>query len=427
MTSDHISKRITYGFPHLLGNAPTIRESSLTWTPVSEDEYGGIVSSGEEIRRAVERNAISRGILFVEIMVDLDLDDLFSRIDDLAQSYDKEDFWEQGENIGVATEALEILDQSIPPIPYTNFFCRPELFIVQPDLVFYYRNIALLSDKVMKGIGLHVTTTEARRGLSHERAVEIATYLNRVVSGLIIATGVSPRRHIEMLMANVGESLGGSSRNEVGRVAVAQALRPVILELWRRDLLESITFSTRADLVPGSSREQEETVTIHSETEIEEMLDRVEAQFVKYQSIQLRTGALLLVDKIINWSDSEGRRRKASADLHSLEVRQDAKMLLWAAEVKGGADPAGSDEHWKTASRALRRIIEEAESARAPQPPLSFIGTTIVGRVGNEIRQWIDRGDLISAYNLTKILEQADYRQRYVDEILRFLGSASRQ
>jgi len=30
--------------------------------------------------------------------------------------------------------------------------------------------------------------------------------------------------------------------------------------------------------------------------------------------------------------------------------------MRWAAELKGGADPAGSDEHWKTATEALNRI-----------------------------------------------------------------------
>lgn len=300
MTSNPVNDRLIYGYPQFLGNTPTIQETAPTWTQVGEDEFGGIISSSDEIRRAVERNAISRGNLFIEVMVDYELDDLVDRVEALAQSYDKEEFWEQRGTIGIATEALEVLDQFDPPIPYTNFFCQPDLIVAQPDLIFYYRNIALLSDKVMKGIGLHVSRTEARRGLSHQRAVEIASYLNRVVSRLLIATGVTRRRHTDILMANIGESLGGSSRNEVGRVAVAQALRPVIVQLWQRNLLESITFSTRADLVPGSSREQQETVMIDSETEIEELLDRIEDQFVKYQGIQLRTGSHLLIDRVIN-------------------------------------------------------------------------------------------------------------------------------
>jgi hypothetical protein len=47
--------------------------------------------------------------------------------------------------------------------------------------------------------------------------------LNEIVSGLLIETGaagVTRNRHIQMVMANLGDSLGGSSRNEVERGAM---------------------------------------------------------------------------------------------------------------------------------------------------------------------------------------------------------------
>ena len=53
---------------------------------------------------------------------------------------------------------------------------------------------------------------------------------------------------------------------------------------------------------------------------------------------------------------------------------------------------------------------------------ISFIGTTIVGRVAVEIKAWINRGDLISAYNLAKIIEQPEEKQRFLDDMMVFLG-----
>lgn len=154
-----------------------------------------------------------------------------------------------------------------------------------------------------------------------------------------------------------------------------------------------------------------------------QFLDELEAKFVKYQEIQLENDISLLIDKKIRWRDESGKSFEASSDLHGLRRGDKPRAtVLWAAEVKGGADPAGSDEHWKTASRALHRILEAAKKSGHSKPPLSFIGTTIVPSVALEIRAWIKRGDLVSAYNLTKIIEQPEYRQRFVGDVMAFLG-----
>ena len=134
------------------------------------------------------------------------LDDLMSQIELLATSYKAEQYWERCDELAIAHTALEILDRPDLAISFANYFCCPEFLMAQPDLLFYYRNIAMLSDQSMNGIGLDVSQVEMESGLSRDRAAEIASFLNGIVSSVIVQTGVSRYRHIELFMANLSAS-----------------------------------------------------------------------------------------------------------------------------------------------------------------------------------------------------------------------------
>jgi hypothetical protein len=96
--------------------------------------------------------------------------------------------------------------------------------------------------------------------------------------------------------------------------------------------------------------------------------------------------------------------------------------MLWAAELKGGADPAGSDEHWKTATQSFQRVLEAAEKTNRPKPMLSFITTILVERVAREAQNWLNDGRLTSVYNLTKMRQQEAEMARYLEDMTRFAG-----
>jgi hypothetical protein len=69
-------------------------------------------------------------------------------------------------------------------------------------------------------------------------------------------------------------------------------------------------------------------------------------------------------------------------------------------ELKGGIDPAGADEHWKTARSALGRI-REAFSSCTPQPQLFFVGAAIERKMADEIWAMLGTRRLDNAANLT--------------------------
>ena len=69
-------------------------------------------------------------------------------------------------------------------------------------------------------------------------------------------------------------------------------------------------------------------------------------------------------------------------------------------ELKGGIDPAGADEHWKTARTALNRI-HEAFAKQKLKPHTFFIGAAIEAKMAKEIWKMLKRGILENAANLT--------------------------
>lgn len=69
-------------------------------------------------------------------------------------------------------------------------------------------------------------------------------------------------------------------------------------------------------------------------------------------------------------------------------------------ELKGGIDPAGADEHWKTARTALARI-RGAFAKKKLKPHTFFVGATIEAKMANEIWAMLESGQLENAANLT--------------------------
>lgn len=70
-------------------------------------------------------------------------------------------------------------------------------------------------------------------------------------------------------------------------------------------------------------------------------------------------------------------------------------------ELKGGIDPAGADEHWKTAHTALNRI-QAAFKKHRHRPQTFFIGAAIEAKMASEIWMMLRKGELDNAANLTE-------------------------
>lgn len=80
-------------------------------------------------------------------------------------------------------------------------------------------------------------------------------------------------------------------------------------------------------------------------------------------------------------------------------VLENPNDYVCCGELKGGIDPAGADEHWKTAKTALERIASSFEGAGLNKPKLVFIGTAIETAMSEEIFSLLSEGWLSGAAN----------------------------
>lgn len=81
-------------------------------------------------------------------------------------------------------------------------------------------------------------------------------------------------------------------------------------------------------------------------------------------------------------------------------IIHDAEKYIALGELKGGIDPAGADEHWKTANSALERIRNGFRKLKL-QPQTFFVGAAIENSMASEIFKQLQNSKLNNAANLT--------------------------
>jgi hypothetical protein len=85
-----------------------------------------------------------------------------------------------------------------------------------------------------------------------------------------------------------------------------------------------------------------------------------------------------------------------------MSVLQEPGNYLACGELKGGIDPAGADEHWKTTGSALDRISKDFANCGQHRPKLFFVGRAIESAMAVELYSRLLRGDYSFAANLTQ-------------------------
>lgn len=164
-----------------------------------------------------------------------------------------------------------------------------------------------------------------------------------------------------------GDSLGGSMRNITGAQAGTRFSNSVCTALVKKNIQHEVFRSTKD----------------------------------KIQAIQW-DNRLLLFDRTPNFIGKNIDVIFLNSLIKDLPFsdRLDRKSdYIACGELKGGIDPAGADEHWKTANSALQRI----RNAFVGQciPALFFVGAAIEPAMAKEIFNQLTDGRLSQAANFT--------------------------
>lgn len=186
-----------------------------------------------------------------------------------------------------------------------------------------------------------------------------------------------------------GDSLGGSARNLAGVLGDRKFLRTLIS-----------VFSLAE--VNYSWEDRKTKVWIDEPTAETGVEKRIGGLYWKKRSKHrlLAMNVLVpLIGKNVDLVILDAKPSDLEASSRTLFEQNTRFVAL--GELKGGIDPAGSDEHWKTANFALNRIRSRFQS-QGLNPPTFFIGAAIERSMAGEILQQLDSKVLNRAANLTK-------------------------
>lgn len=185
-----------------------------------------------------------------------------------------------------------------------------------------------------------------------------------------------------------GDSLGGKMRNIVGVLAQRKLCMAIISALRMSDFDFNISLDTSNQWI--SSGDINDDMGIENSKGISWKNAKN-----KYRTLYFN----LTVPIVGNNIDMIILSRPNTDDIKSLIGN--CKNYIALGELKGGIDPAGADEHWKTAKTAIDRI-KESFRKNGCTPYLFFIGAAIENKMATEIFDILKSKYINNAANLTK-------------------------
>ncbi|MBE7541754.1 MAG: type II restriction endonuclease [Bryobacteraceae bacterium] len=180
-----------------------------------------------------------------------------------------------------------------------------------------------------------------------------------------------------------GDSLGGAMRNIAGKLAERRFTRSMLSCLS----LAGIAYKLRL-------RPSGEWIEPHEdEAGIEKFVGALSWDSNRGPRVLLYNRTVKLVGKNIDLVLLQAA--PAVSDNSGLS---DPALFVALGELKGGIDPAGADEHWKTARSALDRIHKAFTGLSVCT---FFIGAAIEESMSDEIWAWLENDIINNAANLT--------------------------
>lgn len=210
------------------------------------------------------------------------------------------------------------------------------------------------------------------KGKSKLTSEELDLAIESVFSKLLLISENNLKEEIiYRFLLTKGDTLGGSMRNYTGASAGSKLSSLIKQNLENTD--------TKIKITSNSSGKIQRI----------EWTNRILLFDVKPKFINKNIDLILL---------------SALEDKPFAEILETPSCYIACGELKGGIDPAGADEHWKTANSALGRIREAFEKS----PSLFFIGAAIEASMAEEIYIQLEDGRLTHAANLNNEAQLSD-------------------
>jgi hypothetical protein len=235
-------------------------------------------------------------------------------------------------------------------------------------------------------LGLHTAAGVSDKATNHLQDSDKREAVNGLIKNYLEPAGASfVEELVFRFLLTRGDTLGGSMRNVGGVMAQRKLTRAILACLklagrkchWLRKDAE-----TWADLPDDDS-------------DVELLLRGLSWNAANGPRTLVHNVTVPLVKNNVDLS-----LFRCSFDALTRDVIHTPSAYIALGELKGGIDPAGADEHWKTARSALNRI-HEAFAKQKLKPHRFFIGAAIEAKMASEIWEMLERGGLDNAANLT--------------------------
>lgn len=195
------------------------------------------------------------------------------------------------------------------------------------------------------------------------------------------------RKYVEEIVYRyllaLGEQLGGRMRNAIGVMAREKLSQKIVAQL--KLLHFPFAVNAGSGWIPGRRCSVGD---VSAAKAIRWSSGEYERMLVHNVNVP---GVSKNVDMVVFNKIADGTDAKSLAP-----ILADRKNYVVMGELKGGIDPAGADEHWKTARAALDRI-----RATFKKVYIAFVGAAIEKAMAEEIYTQLQNGLLDYAANLT--------------------------
>ncbi|MCZ2247525.1 MAG: restriction endonuclease [Bacteroidia bacterium] len=184
-----------------------------------------------------------------------------------------------------------------------------------------------------------------------------------------------------------GDALGGKARNLAG-------------SLGERKFLRSLLSVFNVAGIKYKWKDNDTNTWLEKPTDDTDIEKRIKAIYWKRKTDRLLILNINvpLVNKNVDLSILQALPDDLKNGKQSIIHQPDKYIAL--GELKGGIDPAGADEHWKTANSALNRI-RTSFAKKKLKPQTFFIGAAIENAMAVEIFKQLQTGTMNNAANLT--------------------------
>jgi len=185
-----------------------------------------------------------------------------------------------------------------------------------------------------------------------------------------------------------GDALGGKARNLAG-------------SLGERKFLRSLLSVLNIAGIKYFWKDNDTNVWLEkpeNDSEIEKRIKALYWKKGKLDRLMVMNINVPLVSKNVDLSILSGTSDDLINGKQSIIHKHEKYIAL--GELKGGIDPAGADEHWKTANSALNRIKSSFLKEKL-SPKTFFIGAAIENSMATEIFKQLQSENLTNAANLT--------------------------